>query len=452
MSSNADITMPLARFLVESRWEDVPAAVRHQGRRTLLNSLGAALGGCGDAAIGKALAVLRQFAGPPEATVVGHVERLDVLSAAFLNAAAANVLDFDDTHLPTVIHPAAPVVPAVLALAERQHVTGGQLLHALILGVEVECRVGNAVTPWHYSRGWHITSTCGVIGAAAAAGKLLGLDLQQTIWALGLAANQACGLIESLGGMAKSVSVGNAPRNGIFAALLAQRGFTAAPRTLEGPRGFAHVMGERPDLAAIDGGLGTAWESARNTYKPYPCGIVLHPVIDALLELRAKHDLGAAEIERVTVRGNPLLRQRTDRPRPRSGREAQVSLQHTAGVCLLHGAAGLRQYTDACAAEPAVLAFGGKVGIEDDPAMAVEAAAVTVRTADGRTLTHEVRHALGSFDRPMSDGEIEAKVRDLAAFGASGCDVERLIDSVWRLDGLDDAAAVARLAGARLPR
>ncbi|HKC45604.1 MAG TPA: MmgE/PrpD family protein [Burkholderiales bacterium] len=445
MTADADVTTRLARFLVESRWEAIPAAVRHAGKRTLLNSLGAALGGCADPAIGKALAVLRQFSGPPDATVIGRAERLDALSAAFLNAAAANVFDFDDTHLPTVIHPAAPVVPAVLALAERQRVSGSELLHALILGVEVECRVGNSVTPYHYSRGWHITSTCGVVGAAAAAGKLLALDLQQTMWALGLAANQASGLVESLGSMAKSVSVGNAPRNGIVAALLAQQGFTAAPRTLEGPRGFAHVMGDKPDLAAIDDGLRTVWESARNTYKPYPCGIVLHPVIDSLLALRAKHGLNAEHIDRVTVRGNPLLRQRTDRPRPRSGREAQVSLQHTAAVCFVHGAAGLREYSDACAAEAAVLAFGDKVEVQDDPAVPVEAAVVTLRTTDGRTLTHEIRHALGSLGRPMSDHEIEAKARDLAVFGGSGCDIDRLIDAVWGLELLDDVAAVVRL-------
>src|SRR5215475_6645434 len=399
---------------------------------------------CGRACACRAASAVRAAA-----SVLGREERLDLLSASFLNAAAANVFDFDDTHLPTVIHPAAPVVPAVLALAERQRVSGSDLLHALILGVEVECRVGNSVTPYHYSRGWHITSTCGVIGAAAAAGKLLALDLQQTIWALGLAANQACGLVESLGSMAKSVSVGNAPRNGIVAALLAQQGFTAAPQTLEGERGFAHVTGDKPDLAAIDKGLGTTWESARNTYKPYPCGIVLHPVIDALLEVRAKNGLRAESVERVTVRGNPLLRQRTDRPLARSGREAQVSLQHTAGVCFIHGAAGLAQYTDAATTEPAVIALGDKVEVQDDPAVPVEAAVVTLRTTDGRTLTHEIRHALGSLGRPMSDGEIEAKVCDLAAFGGSGCAIDRLIDAAWGLERLDDAAAVVQLTAKR---
>jgi 2-methylcitrate dehydratase PrpD len=436
------VTTALARFIAASRWEEIPPQVRHEAKRTLLNCLGAALGGCRDEAVSHALAVLGRFSGPPQASILGRAERLDALSAAFVNGAAANVFDFDDTHLPTVIHPAAPVVPAVLAFAELEKITGKELLHALIIGIEVECRIGNAVTPWHYAHGWHITSTCGVIGAAAAVARLLRLDAQRTAAALGLGANQAHGVIESLGTMAKSVSVGNAPRNGLLAALLAERGFSAAPQTLEGPRGFLHVMGEKPKVQAILEGLGSAWESARNTYKPYPCGVVLHPVIDALLSF----DFEIKEVEKLTVRGNPLLRERTDRPHPRSGREAQVSVQHTAAVCFAYRAAGIRQYSDACAAEPALQAFGERVALQDDPAVPVEAAAVEVRLKDGRTLSKEVPHALGSLGNPMSDAQIEAKVRELAAFGAPHCAVGRVIDSVWQLELLEDAGALARLA------
>jgi 2-methylcitrate dehydratase PrpD len=439
------VTAALARFISNSRWEDIPAQVRREGRRTLLNCLGAALGGCRDEAVHHALAVLGRFSGAPQASVLGRAERLDALSAAFVNGAAANVFDFDDTHLPTVIHPAAPVAPALLAFAELKKITGIELLHALILGVEVECRIGNAVTPWHYAHGWHITSTCGVIGAAAAVAKLLRLDEQRTAAALGLGANQAHGLIESLGTMAKSVSVGNAPRNGLVAALLAERGFSAAPQTLEGPRGFLQVLGNKPDLEVIVQGLGSAWESARNTYKPYPCGVVLHPVIDALLSF----DSEMREIEKLIVRGNPLLRQRTDRRHPRSGREAQVSVQHTAAVCFAYRAAGIRQYTDACAAEPALQAFGERVVLEDDPAVPVEAAAVEVRLKDGKTLSKHVPHALGSLGNPMSDAQLEAKVRDLAAFGAPGCDVDALIAALGDIESLDDAGAIARLAACR---
>src|SRR5262249_13137466 len=185
-----------------------------------------------------AIRALNPFFGPAHATVIGRGERADALSAAFLNAVSANVLEFDDTQLETVIHPAAPVVPAVFALAELRPVSGHDLMHAVVLGVEAECRIGKAVTPSHYRRGWHITSTWGVFGAAAAAGKLLGLDRQQMVWALGNAAAQSAGLIENLGSMAKSVSVGNAARNGLAAAFLAQQGFTGADQAIEGTYGF----------------------------------------------------------------------------------------------------------------------------------------------------------------------------------------------------------------------
>jgi 2-methylcitrate dehydratase PrpD len=440
-----EITATLARLVSQSRWEDLPEKVRHEARRTLLNFLGAALGGCRDVAVEHLVAVLGGFSGERNAALIGRPERLDALSAAFVNGAAANVLDFDDTHLPTVIHPAAPVAPAVLSLSEIRPVSGKEALHALILGLEVECRVGNAVTPWHYAHGWHITSTCGVIGAAAAAARLLRLDPVQTANAIGLAANQACGLIEGLGSMAKSVSVGAAPRNGLFSAFLAQRGYQAAPAMLEGPRGFAMVLGQDADLSKVTRRLGSDWEAARNTYKPYPCGIVLHPAIDAFLDLK-KDGVAAERIESIVVTGHPLLRQRTDRPHPRSGREAQVSLQHTAGACFVYGAAGLEQYSDASTRDAAICSVGDKVRIIDDASMAVEAAVVSLRLETGERLERRVAQALGSLARPMSDAQIEAKTRDLARAGAPGVDAGRLIEALWRLDQSPEARQIFHIA------
>jgi 2-methylcitrate dehydratase PrpD len=448
MEPNAEVTARLAKFVAESRWDDVPAAVRHESKRALLNILGAGFAGCRHAAVDHSLAVLAPFSGPPEATILGRFERADALTAAFVNAASANVLDFCDTHHPTIIHPTAPVAPALLALAERKRCSGRELLHALLLGIEAECRVGNSVSPWHYAHGWHITSTCGVIGAAAAVGKLRALGAEQMVRALGLGATQACGLLESLGSMAKSVSVGDAARNGIVAALLAERGFTAAAATLEGERGFTRVMGRDADPSAIVRDLGTVWEATKNAYKPYPCGIVLHPVIDAVLELRTRHELRPEQVARVAVRGHPLLRQRTDRRRPRSGSEAQVSLQHTVAVCLVYGKAGVAEYTDDRANEPAVQALGDRVEVIDDSSLPVEAIAVALETTDGRALALDVAHAVGSLGRPMTDAQIEAKVRTHAAMNAPSVPVDRLIDAVWSLDRSDDAGAVARLSAA----
>src|SRR5580700_1128058 len=286
METQSGPTRQLAEFVAGSSWRDVPPEVRREGIRGLLNYVGCALGGCGDEAIGLAVRVLAPSFGAGQAGIIGRGERCDVLNAAFLNSASANVLEYDDTHLPTVMHPAAPVAPGLFALAEARGASGAELLHAFILGVEASCRVGNALMPHHYRRGAHITATCGIFGAAAAAGKLIGLTPERMNWALGHAATQSAGLVESLGSMSKSIGVGNAARNGLAGALFAEAGFTAAESAIEGKYGFAVVASDTVDLAKIGDGLGEQWEILANAYKPYPCGVVLFPVIDACLELR----------------------------------------------------------------------------------------------------------------------------------------------------------------------
>ena len=228
-------TEALGQFVAGSRWDDIPESLRHEGRRSLLNSIGCALGVARSQPVEMAVRTLLPLSGADRVTVLGRSERLDVLGAAFVNAIGANLLDYDDTHLRTVIHPAAPVAPVVLALAEQRGLSGAAALHAFILGMEVACRIGNAVSPAHYSRGWHITSTCGIFGAAAAAAKLLGLNAEQTAHAIGIASSESAGTIENLPSAGKNVSVGNAARNGLFAALLAEQGYTAAPTALEAP-------------------------------------------------------------------------------------------------------------------------------------------------------------------------------------------------------------------------
>jgi 2-methylcitrate dehydratase PrpD len=436
-------TRKLAEFLAASRWGDVPAAVRHEAARLLLNSVGCALGGAGDPAMDLAIRALSPYFGPAQAGVIGRGERPDRLNAAFLNAVSANVLEYDDTHLPTVIHPGAPVVPAALALAEGRRVSGAELLHALVLGVEAECRVGMALMPNHYRRGYHITATCGIFGAAAAAGKLLGLDAEPMAWALGHAATQSAGLVESLGSMSKSIGVGNAAKNGLAAALFAAEGFTAAEQAIEGRYGFAAVTSETVELGKITGGLGESWEITRNAYKPYPCGVVLFPVIDACLELRAAVP-DAAAIARVVVRGHPLLLERTDRPVVHDGRSAKVSLQHSVAVAFLYGAAGLAQYEDRCVAEPAVRALGARVAAEADAAIPVEAAEVVLELAGGETRREFVRHGRGTPGRPMSDAELDAKVTALAA-ATPFVDAARLIAAIRGIDGAADAASILNL-------
>jgi 2-methylcitrate dehydratase PrpD len=368
------------------------------------------------------------------------------MAAAFLNAISINVFDFDDTHPRTIIHPTAPVAPALFALAEARQMTGADLLHAFVLGVETECRIGNAVSPGHYKRGWHITSTCGVFGAAAASGKILGLDERQMVWALGNASAQASGLIETLGSMAKSISVGNAARNGLLAALMARNGIEGPDRPIEGEWAFVRVTADDPAQDAITDGLGESFEILENTYKPYPCGVVLNPVIDGCLELRSHAGLTVHRVEQITVGGHPLLRERADRPAVDRGREAQVSTQHSIAVTLLRGKAGLAEFADAAVQDPEVRALRRKVRVVEDPQMPVGAAWIHVAFADGREIETRVLDARGSAKRPLTDHDLEAKMTELATHGCPQLDPGPLLRALWSLDRAPDAGSVMTLA------
>lgn len=444
MQPRPGTTETLARFVVETGWEDIPAEARHEAKRALLNFFAVALAGCRTEPVELALRSLSEFSGGRQATIVGRRERIDALSAAFLNAAGANVFDYCDTHLPTVVHPTSPLAPAVLAMAELQRVTGPQFLTAFVLGFEMECRVGAAISPGHYPKGWHITSTCGVFASAAGAGKLLGLGVAPMIWALGTAATQSAGLCECLGWPAKSVSVGNAARNGLWSALLADKGFAGPPEPLAGAQGFLAVMDEPVNWSALTDGLGASWQVANNSIKPYPSGFVIHPLLDLALDWRRTHP--QAVVEKVRARGNPLLLQRTDRPDVRTGREAQVSLQHAVAAALVQGRTGLDQFTDACVNDPAVSAMRRKVEVAVGPGLSTIAAEMDFVTSDGRTHTVSTQAARGSAANPLKDAEIEDKLRAEAARWQPGHDIRPLVNAVWSLDRSEDVSRLAALA------
>jgi len=439
---NMNETKTLAKFVAESRWSDIPQATRHEGKRALLNWLGCALGGCRDETVDRALAALDPFSGSRTATLIGRSEKLDPLNAALMNGLSSNILDYDDTHMKTVIHPSVPIAAAALAIAEHKPVSGAALLHAFILGVEAECRIGNAVSPGHYAAGWHITATCGVLGAAAAAGKLLGLDEQRMTWALGIAATQASGLTATMGSMSKSYNMGHAAKSGLIAAFLAERGFTSSERALEAPRGFANVLSSDAKLNELIDGLGDTWELAWNAYKPFPCGIVLHAAIDGCIQLRNAHGLTPASIERVDVRLNPLALELAGKPAPATGLEGKLSVYHAAAVALLYGRAGVAEFTDECVRRAEVLSLRQKVVATPDGTLDKAAAHVRIALKDGRALERDVPYAIGSLDRSKSAGDTESKFRELAC--EASLDADQVIRLVWSLDGLDDAASIVR--------
>jgi 2-methylcitrate dehydratase PrpD len=446
VQEQADVTRTLARWIVSSKREDVPATVRREAVRTFFNYMGCAVGGSHHETVGIAISALAPFSGPAQATILGRKERLDILHASLMNGISSHVLDYDDTHLRTIIHPAGPVVSAILALSETRPVSGPEFLHALIVGVEVECRIGNAVYPNHYTTGWHITGTTGVFGAAAATGKLMGLNEQQMLYALGLASTQPVGLQEMFGTMTKSFHPGRAAQNGLTSALMAARNFTSSTQSLEAKYGWANVLSTARDYSQITARLGSSYEIAVNTYKPFACGIVMHPTIDGCIQLRNEQKLTAAAIERIELRVHPLVLDLTGKKTPTIGLEGKFSIYHAAAVAIVEGAGGDAQFSDRAVQLKDVVALRDRVTATVDNAIKEDQVRIAVVLKDGRRLEKFVEHAVGSVDHPMSDSDLETKFHGLADTILPRDRVRQLMELCWKLETVPQASAIARAA------
>jgi 2-methylcitrate dehydratase PrpD len=443
INSSTNISMQVARFASETTWNDVPESIRHQGKRALVNFFACCLAGASLPAIGMMLAVGGSTGG---ARILGRAATADAMTAAWVNAASANVLDFDDTLPDTIAHPTAPVAAPLLALAETRMGTpvhGKDLLLAAILGIELECRIGKAFSIRHYRRGWHITSTCGGLGAALACGRLIGLTPQQLVDAMGGAVAQASGVVETLGTMSKSLGVGGAARAGLLSALMSARGMTGPSRPLEGRFGLFNVMGEDVEPNDVVADLGIRWDLEDLAYKPYPCGVVLNAVIDACLKLRTEI-ADIASLTSIIVSGHPLLKERADRPGVSSGNLAQVSAQHAAAVVLRTGRAGPAEFSDAAVFDPETRALAARVSIEIDEALPMGAGRV-VAVCGNRSYERTILDPLGSKGNQMTDADLAMKLSTQWTNAGIKGTPDQLIKLLWTLDTLDDAAELTRL-------
>ena len=442
-------TEDLARFIVETPAEAVPDNVLHEAKRCFINYLAVALHASRDPSLVILLDVFRLEGGRPNASVLGIGTRTSMQNAALANGYLSHLDDYDDTHFPTVIHPSASTLPAALAVAEERAASGREVLVASVLGMEACCRVGLAITPAHYDAGWHITGTCGVFGAVAAAGRLRGLDSLQMAHAMGVAGTQASGVREVMGSMTKAFHPGRAAQSGTLAALLAERGFTSTTTILEGRRGFASVLSSSYDLTRATEDLGEVWQLHLNGLKPYPCGVVNHPLIDAMIALRSRTGVRVDAVESIVARVHPLVLELVDRQHPRTGLEGKFSFQHSMAVALVDGVALPAQYTDARVADPEIAALRDRVSAAVDPSLQEDAAAVTLKLKDGRAYTETVVHATGSPENPMTDSQLEDKFRSLASEVLPRRRAERLLALLWDMDEAADIREVVALARTR---
>ena len=441
-------THRIADFVLRTRHADLPAPVLHEGRRSLLNILGCAVGGARHTAVDTLWRGMAPFAGGAQATLLGRGTRTDALTASLINTFASSINTFDDTHAEAIIHPSGPVMAAVLAVAERRPATGAEVLVAFTLGVEIACRLSKAVSvaPAAGQVAWSQTGICSGVAAAAASARLLGLDALATRRAIGIAASQAAGIRALHGSMCTAMMPAHAGQTGLRAAFLAAAGFTATEGGLEHRYGLANCFSVQPHLPHLVDGLGHRFEILGNTYKPFPCGIVINPMIDAALQLRSRHRLEPDRIATVVVQASPAALALCDRRHPKDELEGQVSLYHWIAAAFVRGRAGVAEGLDAAIGDPVLVAFRDRITATVDAAMPIDGVDMRVSLHSGETLALQVRDCIGSRGRPMSDTEIEAKVTQLAEGALPSDRIRALIAACWQLDTSTDGASLARLA------
>ncbi|MEP7380485.1 MAG: MmgE/PrpD family protein [Gemmatimonadota bacterium] len=347
--SPASVSRALADFAANARFEDLPPAVLDATHRAVLDWLGSALAGAHEPPAAMARSVVRQLGTSDDATVFLG-ERSSAVGAALANGVASHILELDDVHKGSTLHAAAPVIPAALAVAEREHSSGRDFLLAVALGYDVALRVGEAVNPSHY-RHWHPTGTAATFGAAVAAASLQRLPARCMLDALGSAGTQAAGLWEfnADGAMSKSLHPGKAAANGVLAADLAREGFTGASRILEGDRGFFAATSTTHDATRITDALGSRWKVTENCYKLHSCCGHTHTAIDVALEQRAaagwRGSEALARLMRVDVETYAQGYEIVKAHDPSTPYQAKFSLAYCVAAALLEGAVGLRQFS-----------------------------------------------------------------------------------------------------------
>lgn len=447
--------MLLAAFVVQAT---PPQAARDRAAAACRDTLGVMLAGATEPA-GRLVQAMAVEEGRGPCAVVGTPARTGASWAALANGVAAHALDFDDMCFVSLAHPSCALLPAALAAGELAHASGRALLDAYVVGFEIECRLGAVMNPRHYhERGWHCTSTLGTIGAAAAAARVLRLTPAETGHALGIAASSACGLKENLGSMVKPLHAGMAARNGLVAARLAQRGYAASDRALDGPQGLLAAMdAEHATLARAVVDLDSHWEILTTgiTVKLYPSCAATHPAIDVLLDLRRRERIAADELEAIEVEVDSMTPRLLIYDRPATGLEGKFSMPFCAAAAIVDGEVGIGTFDAERMRTPAIQALLPTVTMRIETAFDREAplshARVTVRLKDGRVLTASAAGARGYPARPASEGELAAKFAACArqalppdaaarAWTALG-DVERLVDVSALAEILTPAAA-----------
>ena len=423
------LTQEIAGYVAQARFRDIPEDIVQLARGFILDGLGVALAGSTDECSRIVQAQIRHMGARKESSILGTTLAAPVPKAALANGVAAHAMDYDDTQLSTskeavyglLTHPTTPVLAAALAVGEKSKISGEELLLSYVLGVEVECRIADAINPHHYQSGFHSTATMGGLGAAMAAGKILRLKEEQLIRTLGIAASMASGLRENFGTMTKPLHAGRAAENGVTAAMLAQDGFTSATNILEARRGFFNAMAGGYDERKISGRLGRPYfmKEPGISVKPYPSGSLSHPAQDLILDLVRQHDLRAHDIEHIEVGTNSNVPNALIYPMPKNALEGKFSIPFCMAIAVIERKAGIAQFQDRKVRDKKVIEMMKRVTLSVDDELEKLGydkvrARVRVRLKSGRVIEGRYDVARGHPEKPMSWAELADKFRDCA--------------------------------------
>lgn len=439
-------TARLAAFVHATSYVDLPMSARHAACRAFVNIVGCCVGGAQHEIVSASIRALLPVSGAPRASLLGREERTDMLTAAYINCLSSASYSFDDTHAQSIIHPSGAVACTLLAVAERQVVTGEDFLAAFVIGVDVACRLSKAVSvaPATGDIAWSQTGIAAGVGAAAAAAKLMDLSEEQTVWAIGIAALQSAGFREAHGTMSATLLFGDAAQSGLRAALLAREGVTGPVAPLEGRYGYANLFARQPHLDYLTDFLGQTFDVEALAYKPYPCGVVIHPSVDAALMWHRSQPSPPNRIKSVMISVHPSALALGYRRHPDGELAAKVSLYHWTAVALVYGRAGLREGRQAVVDQPEVVRMRECIELQADERLAADAAVMKVVLDSGEERVIAVDHCKGSVDNPMTDEDLSEKFLGQAETILSAGAASGLLDTCWRIQELKDVSVVSQ--------
>ncbi|MBI4842216.1 MAG: MmgE/PrpD family protein [candidate division NC10 bacterium] len=443
----ATISERMAAFIFDTDSDALSADALTMAKLCVLDWLGSVYAGKGSRPAVAILLVAKSLGGNPEATLLPDGSQSSAYMAALVNAAASHVVEMDDLHKGSILHPAAPVIPAALAMAEREGASGRELLASIVLGYEVAIRLGEAMGPSHYQF-WHTTGTCGTFGAAAAVGRILGLSKQELAAALGSAGTQAAGLWEFLvdGAMSKQLHPAKAAADGLLAALLAEQGFTAASRIFEGDKGFCRAMAKEADLGRLTQGLGTTPLRILSTsFKAHAACYHIHSAIDAVLEIRRKHSLQAAEVEKVHIALYPAALDLLEKVEPQDPYAAKFNIPFCVATALVYGQVAISAFTTDRLHDPKIRGVMERISLARDPELGKVyperwPAVAEITTRAGETHVARIDFPRGDPKNPMTQEELVAKFHNLATPALDQEHRKKTVDACLQLEQVENLA------------